>query len=91
MPSDAAILKRTAGVLRSLGDQARIHENRILPIIWNVTKRLETGRFAFPYVSNIFLSNSIKNKRKVFVGLSSKHLANFLRPTPSKRKLKIQI
>lgn len=40
-----------SGVLKVLGDQARLNPKRILPLATDATRRLQTGSFAFPYVS----------------------------------------
>ncbi len=52
------VQKATSGVYKVLGDQARRHPDRIVGDPFTLSAKLETGRYAYPFVRELKNSNS---------------------------------
>ncbi|XP_046454085.1 ionotropic receptor 93a-like isoform X2 [Daphnia pulex] len=61
------ILKATSGVYKVLGDQARLHPDQILGDPFTLASKLETGRYAYPFLRTFaiaFVGNQYKKDGK---------------------------
>ncbi|KAI9553417.1 hypothetical protein GHT06_021321 [Daphnia sinensis] len=69
------ILIATSGVFKALGDQARRNPENIVGDAFKVTEKLETGRYAFPFIQTFaisFVASQFKKDQRCRFKMSKK-------------------